>query len=184
MSKIGKQPIKITEGVTVQITDNKVVVSGPKGQLKQKIQPGIEVKITDGQIVILRKSEDKKTKALHGLTRSLIANMIEGVTNGFLKILEIKGTGYRANIEGDELKLKLGFSHPVIVKPPVGIKFEVKGNNVIKVFGIDRQLVGQVAASIRDIHKPEPYKGKGIRYKGEVVRRKQGKVVKAGFGGA
>lgn len=183
MSRIGKQPIKIPEGATAQVAEGQIVISGPKGQLKQKIQQGIEVKIADGKIVVLRKSEDKKNKALHGLTRSLIANMIEGVTNGFLKVLEIKGTGYRANIEEGKLKLRLGFSHPVIVEPPEGIKFEVEGNNIIKVFGIDRQLVGQVAASIRDVHKPEPYKGKGIRYKGETVRRKPGKVVKAGFGG-
>lgn len=183
MSRTGAKPIKIPEGVTAQIVEGQMVISGPKGQLKQRIYQGIEVKITEGQVVVTRRSEDKKNKALHGLTRSLIVNMVEGVTKGFLKVLQIKGTGYRANIEEGNLKLKLGFSHPVVVKPPEGIKLEVEGSNIVKVSGIDKQLVGQVAASIREIHKPEPYKGKGIRYKGEAVRRKAGKVVKTGFGG-
>ena len=183
MSRVGAKPIKIPEEVTAQIARGQIVISGPKGQLKQKIYQEIEVKISDGQIVITRKSEDKTPKSLHGLTRSLIANMIEGVTKGFLKVLQIEGTGYRTNIEGDSLKLKLGFSHPIVIKPPEGIKFEIEGNNIIKVFGIDKQLVGQVAARIRNVHKPDSYKGKGIRYKDEVVKRKAGKVVKTSFGG-
>lgn len=183
MSRIGRKPINIPENVTAKIAEGNVIVSGPKGQLKQKIEQGIDVKIGNSQISVSRRSDNKKSKALHGLIRSLIANMIDGVCKGFSKILEIRGTGYRAVIEDSKLKLRLGFSHPVIVKPPKGIKLEVEGKNIIKVFGIDKQLVGQVAANIRSIHKPEPYKGKGIRLKDERVRRKAGKVVKTGFGG-
>ena len=184
MSKIGKQPIKISEGVTVEIKDNQVVVSGPKGRLKQEIRPEIEVKKSGDQIWVSTKNKSKFSRSIHGLIRSLISNMIKGVTCGFEKTLELHGVGYRAFLEGENLKISVGFSHPVIIKQIKGVEYKVEGDNVIKVSGIDKQLVGQIAAKIRDIKKPDPYKGKGIRYQGELIKKKPGKAAKAEASGA
>jgi len=184
MSRIGKKPIPIPEGVTVEVKNGGVVVSGSKGSLTINFRPEIEILVDDKQILVKRKKENKLAKSLHGLTRTLIANAIEGVTNGFSKSLEVVGTGYRVSLEGETLVLTVGFSHLVKVSPPPGIKFEVEGNNKIKVFGIDKALVGQVAAQIRKIRPPDPYKGKGIRYEGEEVKLKPGKAGKAGAAGA
>jgi len=184
MSRIGKKPIQIPEGVNVEVKNGAVVVTGPKGSLTVNFRPEIEVLVEDKKILVKRKGENKLAKSLHGLTRTLIANAVEGVTNGFSKSLEVVGTGYRASLEGETLVLAVGFSHLVKVSPPPGIKFEVEGNNKIKVSGIDKALVGQVAAQIRKIRPPDPYKGKGIRYEGEEVKLKPGKAGKAGAAGA
>lgn len=181
MSRIGKKPIEVPKEVTVKIKNGIVVVSGPKGQLEQKIRQELNLSFKDNQLLVQRQSETKLAKSLHGLIRSLIVNMIEGVTNGFSKTLELQGTGYRVALEGEDLKISIGFSHPVIVKPLLGINFELEGNNIIKIIGADKQLVGQVAAEIRSIKKPDVYKGKGIRYLGEQVRKKPGKTAKAGI---
>jgi large subunit ribosomal protein L6 len=182
MSRIGQQPVTIPEQVKVISKGSKVVVKGPKGELEQKISKGIEVKIAGNQIKVERTKETKKVKSLHGLFRTLIFNMIKGVSQGFSKNLELHGTGYRASLEGGKLKILVGFSHPVFVEPPENIEFKVENNTLITVSGIDKQLVGQVAASIREIRKPEPYKGKGISYQGEKIKRKPGKAAKAGEG--
>lgn len=182
MSRVGKEPITIPEGVTVKSDDGRVFVEGPLGQLEQELPHPIKVEIKEGKIFVSRKREGKLAKSLHGLTRSLVANMIEGVTNGFSQTLELHGTGYRARLEGENLTLEVGFSHPVVVRPPEGIKFELRKEKEIKVWGIDKQLVGNTAARIRAIKKPEPYKGKGVRYRGEIVRRKPGKAAKVGAG--
>jgi large subunit ribosomal protein L6 len=182
MSRIGRQPITIPEDVKVVLEDKLVVTSGPKGDLTQIIRPEIEVKVKNNMVEVMRESEEKKVKALHGLTRTLIANMIIGVSKGWAKELELHGVGYRARVEGDKLILNLGFSHPVEMIPPGGIKISVVKNKII-VSGIDKVLVGQVAANIRSLKKPEPYKGKGIRYVGEKVRRKPGKAAQVGIGG-
>lgn len=183
MSRIGKQPIQIPEGVTVEIKDGQVKVRGPKGELNQEVRSEIKVEIKKDQVLVSRRTEDKLGRSLHGLTRTLIANMIKGVTDGWSKILKLVGTGYRAKLEGENLILSLGFSHPVEIKPVEGIKFEVKGNDTIIVMGIDKALVGQVAAGIRKKRPPEPYKGKGIRYEDEKVRRKPGKAAQIGATG-
>lgn len=186
MSRIGKQPISIPEGVTVEQDGAQLVVSGPKGTLKQTVRPEVKVALETGKVLISRKRDDKFSRSLHGLTRALIANLITGVTEGFSKTLKIVGTGYRAKIEGENLVLSVGFSHPVVIGPVEGIKFEVKGDETITISGIDKALVGQIAAKIRAIRPPEPYKGKGIRYEDEIVRKKPGKAGKvgaAGFGG-
>lgn len=180
MSRIGKKPIPIPAGVTVEVTTTEVVVSGPKGMLRQPLFPGIQVAVEDGQVWVRRLSDAKPQRAGHGLMRSLVANMIQGVTEGFRKELQIVGTGYRADLEGNDLVLHLGYSHPIRVTPPPGIRFEVAGkNDIVVVSGIDKVLVGQQAANIRALRKPEPYKGKGVRYLGEQVRRKAGKSGKA-----
>jgi len=188
MSRIGKQPVPIPAGVTVEIKDGEVVVTGPKGKLTQSIRPEIEVNLKDNQLFVSRKSDSKLARSLHGLTRSLIANMVKGVTDGWSKTLKLVGTGYRVKLEpsaaGEKLVLSVGFSHPVEVQPVEGIKFEVQGNDTIVISGIDKALVGQVAAKIRKIRPPEPYKGKGIRYEDEKVRRKPGKAAKTGVPGA
>jgi len=184
MSRIGKKPITIPEGVTVEVKSGGVVVAGSKGSLTVNFRPEIEILVDDKQILVKRKGENKLAKSLHGLTRTLIANAIEGVTSGFSKSLEVVGTGYRASLEGETLVLAVGFSHLAKVSPPPGIKFEVEEDNKIKVFGIDKALVGQVAAQIRKIRPPDPYKGKGIRYEGEEVKLKPGKAGKAGATGA
>ncbi len=176
MSRIGKKPIAIPDGVEVQIQDNIVKVKGPLGSLKRVFRPSMQLKQEDKQILVNRSSNSKLHRSLHGLTRTLIANMVEGVTSGFQKVLEIRGTGYRAQFKDDALVLQLGFSHPVIVKPPEGISLEAPALNRIVVKGTDKELVGQTAARIRAIRKPEPYKGKGIRYEGEWVRKKAGKT--------
>lgn len=180
MSRIGNAPIQIPVGVTVEGAGGKFVVNGSKGKLEVTIDPRIEVKIKDGQVVVSRKNEEKATKGMHGLTRALISNMINGVEKGWFKNLELVGVGFRAQAAGSNLSLNVGFSHPVEMNAPEGVTFEVTDNTKIKVSGIDKQLVGQIAAKVRDIKPPEPYKGKGIRYEGEYVRRKAGKAGKVG----
>lgn len=180
MSRIGRKPVEIAQGVQVDVKDSVVVVKGPKGELSQKISSDMKVKIEDGQLTIERPSDEKQHRALHGLTRSLIANMVKGVTEGFTKSLDINGVGYRAAKQGDKLVLTMGYSHPVEIEPLTGIEFEVPAPNKIVVKGNDKQAVGQMAAQIRAVREPEPYKGKGIKYSNEVIRRKAGKAGKAG----
>jgi large subunit ribosomal protein L6 len=175
MSRIGKQPIDLPAGVSVSIAPGRVMVNGPLGELTQQVPVRMQVDQEDSTIVVKRPTERGDDRALHGLTRTLIANMVEGVTQGFEKKLEIQGVGYRASKKGDDLEILVGYSHPVVVSPPENIEFDVPVPTQILVKGIDKQRVGQVAADIRAIRKPEPYKGKGIRYEGEVVRRKVGK---------
>ncbi len=176
MSRVGKKPILIPERVEIKIENQKVIIKGPKGELEREIRPEIRVELKEGKIFVLPKIETKKTKAFWGLTRALLANAIEGVTSGFEKKLQIEGLGFRASLEGDNLVLQVGFTHPVKLKTPEGIKFSVE-KNIITVSGINKELVGQVAAKIRKVKPPEPYKGKGIRYLGEVIRKKVGKKV-------
>jgi large subunit ribosomal protein L6 len=178
MSRIGKQPVAIPDGVTVEVSDGLVSVKGPGGELSQRVNPDMRVVVEGGEVRVERPSDEREHRALHGLTRSLIANMVEGVTKGYEKRLEIQGVGYRAALKGPDLELQVGFSHPVKVPPPAGIEFEVPAPNRIVVRGIDKQLVGETAAIIRKVRKPEPYKGKGIRYEGEYVRKKAGKAAK------
>ncbi len=179
MSRIGLKPIEIPNGVEVKVNDNNLVeVKGPKGSLSEQFDPKMDIKIEGNEITVNRPNELKKYKSLHGLTRTLIANMIEGVTNGYEKKLEIVGTGYRAQKQGKKLVLNLGYSHPIEMEDPEGIEVEVPAQTQIIVRGINKQLVGNYAAKIRDLRKPEPYKGKGIRYADEVVRRKVGKTGK------
>jgi large subunit ribosomal protein L6 len=175
MSRIGKKPIEIPDGVTVSVGPDRVTVNGPKGELSQAVNPAMKIDQTDGTLTVERPTNRGEHRALHGLTRSLIANMVEGVTNGFEKRLEIQGVGYRARLQGKALELALGYSHPVSVPAPEGIEFEVPQPTEVVVRGIDKQLVGEIAARIRKQRPPEPYKGKGIRYAGEHVRRKVGK---------
>jgi large subunit ribosomal protein L6 len=175
MSRIGRKPISLPEAVTVEIAPGQVAVKGPKGELEQQLSPEMKVEQADGTVTIQRPTDRGEHRALHGLTRSLIANMVEGVTNGFEKQLEIQGVGYRAQLKGKNLEMALGYSHPVTVEPPEGIEFVVPQPTEIVVKGIDKQLVGQVAADIRKRRPPEPYKGKGIRYRDEHVARKVGK---------
>jgi len=175
MSRIGRLPIAIPTGVDVTVTGSAVTVKGPKGELALTIASPIEVKIEDGQLLVTRPDDERESRSLHGLTRTLIANQIIGVTTGYSKGLEIVGTGYRVQAKGSSLEFALGFSHSITVDPPAGISFAVEGNNKLTVHGIDKQAVGEVAANIRKLRKPEPYKGKGVRYAGEVVRRKAGK---------
>lgn len=176
MSRIGKLPITVPEKVNVEVRDARVVVKGPKGELVQPVLDLVDVKLADGQLVVSRKNDERRSRAAHGLTRTLLSNMLEGVTKGFRKSLEIQGVGYRVAKAGENLNFTLGYSHPVTYKAPKGISFTVEGTTKIHVDGVDKQLVGQVAAEIRELRPPEPYKGKGIRYEGEVVRRKAGKA--------
>jgi large subunit ribosomal protein L6 len=177
VSRIGLQPISIPDGVEVNIDGTSVHVKGPKGELKQGFRPEISIKEDDGSLLLSRESDEPQVRALHGLTRALLNNMVVGTSEGFEKNLEVHGVGYRAELQDSTLILSVGFSHKVEVHPPDGIQFEVDTRaGTIKVTGIDKQLVGQVAADIRLVRKPEPYKGKGIRYKGEYVRRKAGKA--------
>lgn len=177
MSRIGKKPIEIPQGINVEISGTEVKVKGPKGELKQIVSPEIKVEVADGKVLVAPKTElSKKNKGLWGLYRALILNMIEGVNKGFEKKLEIEGVGFRASVAGDKLVLNLGFVNPVEIKKPDGIEFKVE-KNVISVSGIDKQLVGEMAAIIRKQKKAEPYKGKGIKYQGEKIRRKEGKKV-------
>ncbi|GAA4177616.1 50S ribosomal protein L6 [Gryllotalpicola koreensis] len=178
MSRIGRLPIDIPAGVDVKIDGAAVTVKGPKGELSLTVASPIEVKIEENQVLVTRPDDERNSRALHGLTRSLINNNIVGVTQGYSKSLEIVGTGYRVAQKGAAIEFALGFSHPVTVEAPAGITFAVEGNNKVTVTGIDKQLVGETAANVRKIKKPEPYKGKGIRYAGEVVRRKAGKAGK------
>jgi large subunit ribosomal protein L6 len=175
MSRIGKQPIEIPDGVNVAVDPGRVTVNGPLGELTQNVPARIKIEKEDGQLVVTRPTERGDDRALHGLTRSLVANMVEGVTNGFEKQLEIQGVGYRASLRGTALELNVGFSHPVVIDAPAGITFDVPTQTEIVVKGIDKQQVGEIAAEVRDVRPPEPYKGKGIRYRGEYVRRKVGK---------
>jgi large subunit ribosomal protein L6 len=175
MSRIGRKPIELPEAVTVEIAPGQVAVKGPKGELNQPLSVDMKVEQADSVVTVARPTDRGEHRALHGLTRSLIANMVEGVTNGFEKRLEIQGVGYRAALKGQNLEMALGYSHPVLIEPPEGIDFEVPQPTEIIVRGIDKQLVGQVAADIRKRRPPEPYKGKGIRYRDEHVARKVGK---------
>lgn len=176
MSRIGKQPVALPKGVEVAVDGANVRVKGPKGELSFDVHPDMAVAVEDGEIKVTRPSDQAKHKALHGLTRSLVSNMVEGVTSGFTRTLEIVGVGYRAEKKGNALGLSLGFSHPVQFDPPAGISIEVPNPTTVVVQGADKQMVGQVAAVIRGFRPPEPYKGKGIRYQGEQVRRKAGKT--------
>ena len=181
MSRIGKLPVALPAGVNVTVEADEVFVKGPKGEMRQRILADVvEVRLDDGKVVVARKGDAKQHRSAHGLTRTLIANMVEGVSKGFRKSLEITGVGYRVAKSGERLNLSLGYSHPVAFEPPAGVALSVEGQNKIHVDGIDKQVVGQVAADIRRLRKPEPYKGKGIRYEGEYVRKKLGKAGKAG----
>jgi len=175
MSRIGNTPIELPAGVSVSLSPGRVMVNGPLGELSQNVPQRISIEQRDGELVVTRPTERGEDRALHGLTRSLVANMVEGVTKGFEKTLEVHGVGYRAAMRGADLELNVGFSHPVVKKAPQGITFEVPQPTQILVKGIDKQHVGQVAAEVRAARPPEPYKGKGIRYAGEYVRRKVGK---------
>lgn len=180
MSRIGKQPISVPEEVTVAISDRTVTIKGPKGDLSYRHEKGIKVIHEDGELVVTRESDEKRHRALHGLTRVLLANMVEGVSKGFEKQLDLVGIGYTVEQKGPNVLLNLGYSHPIYFEAPPGIELEVTNKNTsVLVKGINKQLVGQVAAKIRSLRKPEPYKGKGIRYHNEVVRRKAGKTVGA-----
>jgi large subunit ribosomal protein L6 len=180
MSRIGRQPISVPPNVTITIDEgNRVVVKGPRGELNRQFPRTISFAREDGVITVTRPSDEGQQRALHGLSRTLLANMVAGVTSGFTRVLEVQGVGYRAQVQGSALQLALGFSHPVIISPPEGIRFTVEGPR-ITIEGIDKERVGQVAANIRKLRPPEPYKGKGIRYFGERVRRKAGKSGKVG----
>lgn len=176
MSRIGKMPITVPAGVTVTIENNFVIVKGPKGELSRQINKNMKLTLDNGVLTVERPSDEKEDRAMHGLSRTLINNMIIGVTQGFSKTLEINGVGYRATKQGQNINFTLGFSHPVVKEPPAGITFEVPAPNKIVVSGADKEVVGAVAAEIRTLRPPEPYKGKGIRYEGEFVRRKIGKA--------
>jgi large subunit ribosomal protein L6 len=180
MSRIGRLPVAIPSSVEVTIEGRHLTVKGPKGTLSRDLHPDIGVSREDGQIVVTRPTEQKTHKQLHGLTRTLVNNMVVGVTDGYRKGLEITGVGYRATKVGEKLQLNLGYSHPIEIDPPTGITFEVENPTRLAVVGIDKELVGQIAAQVRATRKPEPYKGKGVRYSGEYIRRKAGKAGKIG----
>lgn len=181
MSRIGKLPVSVPSGVDVKLDDGEILVKGPKGELRQRILADVvDVGVSDGRVVVERKGDAKRHRSAHGLTRTLIANMVEGVSKGFRKSLEISGVGYRVSKSGERLNLSLGFSHPVPFEAPKGVALSVEGQTKIHVDGIDKQAVGQVAADIRRLRPPEPYKAKGIRYEGERIRKKLGKAGKAG----
>lgn len=179
MSRIGKMPITVPAGVTVKIENNLVSVKGPKGELSRQIHPNMKITMKDGTITVERPDDERESRSLHGLSRTLINNMIVGVTDGFSKTLEIQGVGYRAALKGKNINFTLGFSHPVVEVPPAGITFAVPAANKIVISGADKELVGDVASKLRNLRPPEPYKGKGIRYEGEHVRRKVGKAAGA-----
>lgn len=176
MSRIGRKAITLPAGVTATLSEQKVVVKGPKGELKVELLPGISVQVNDGVLTVTRANEERQTRAFHGLIRSLVENAVIGVHEGFKKTLKLVGTGYRVALKGQGLSLSLGFSHPVEFAAIDGVKLTIEGNDTINIEGIDKQLIGQVAANIRKIRPPEPYKGKGVRYSDEVVRRKAGKT--------
>jgi len=180
MSRIGRLPITVPSGVDVTIDGRNLTVKGPKGSLSRALHPDMTVSREEGTLVVTRPTEQKMHKQLHGLTRTLVNNMVVGVTDGYRKGLEITGVGYRASKNGEKLQLNLGYSHPIEIDPPQGISFEVENPTRLAVIGIDKELVGQVAARVRATRKPEPYKGKGVRYAGEVIRRKAGKAGKIG----
>jgi large subunit ribosomal protein L6 len=176
MSRIGKKPVAVPAGVTVALDGQRLSVKGPRGELARTFHPAMQLAVGGGQVSVARPSDERLHKALHGLTRTLVANMVEGVTKGYVKVLEIQGVGYKAEAKPFGLQLALGFSHPVLYKAPTGIKLSVDNNVIVKVEGADKELVGQVAAELKNLRPPEPYKGKGIRFQGEVVRRKAGKT--------
>ena len=179
MSRIGRLPVEIPNGVQVDLKGSHVRVKGPKGELQRVFSPTVEIKMEDNHLVITRKSDDAFERALHGTTRALLANMVRGVSKGFESVLEVEGVGYRAEMEGKNLALYVGYSHPVKVEPPIGISFEVdQKTRQIKVMGFDKELVGQIAANVRNIRPPEPYHGKGLHYQGEHIRHKAGKAGK------
>lgn len=176
MSRIGKAPITVPSGVTVDVKGSDVAVKGPKGQMKLTLRPEVTIKQEDGALVVTRQSDDRMVRSLHGLSRTLVANMVKGVTDGFTRTLEVVGVGYRAQMDGKKLVMQLGYSHPVEIDPPAGLEIAVGKGNVITISGIDKQAVGDLAAFIRDKRPPEVYKGKGVKYQGEVIRRKAGKA--------
>jgi large subunit ribosomal protein L6 len=179
MSRIGKRPVPIPKGVTVALDGHRLTVKGPKGELGRTFHPEMTLVVEDGTVVVRRPSDEARHKALHGLTRTLVANMVDGVMKGFVKTLEIQGVGYKAEPKPFGVQLVVGFSHPVPYHAPQGVKISVENNVLVKIEGIDKELVGQVAAELRNVRPPEPYKGKGIRYVGEHVRRKAGKTAQA-----
>jgi large subunit ribosomal protein L6 len=176
VSRIGKRPVEIPNGVTVEVKENTVAVKGPKGELRRTLPQEMSVALENGTVAVTRPSDEKRHKALHGLSRTLVANMVEGVSKGFVKVLEIQGVGYKAEAKPYGVNLIVGFSHPVKYEAPKGIKISVENNTTVKIEGADKETVGQVAAELRSVRPPEPYKGKGIRYQGEQVRRKAGKT--------
>jgi large subunit ribosomal protein L6 len=176
MSRIGRKPVAVPKGVSVAVNGQQLSVKGPKGELKRTFHPEMQIALAGELVTVTRPSDEARHKALHGLTRTLIQNMVDGVNKGFSRILEIQGVGYKAESKSTGLQLALGFSHPVHYPAPPGIKFTVDNNTIVKIEGPDKELVGQVAAEIRSLRKPEPYKGKGVRYQGETVRRKAGKT--------
>ena len=176
MSRIGRKPVTVPKGVTLQLEGNSVAVKGPRGELRRSLHPDMQIALDKDQFTVARPSEEKRHKALHGLTRTLVQNMVEGVSKGFSKTLEIQGVGYKAETKPYGVNLIVGYSHPVKYEAPKGIKISVDNNTVVKIEGADKELVGQVAAELRAVRPPEPYKGKGIRYQGEHVRRKAGKT--------
>jgi large subunit ribosomal protein L6 len=176
MSRIGRKPVTVPKGVTLQLEGNSVAVKGPRGELRRSLHPDMQIALDKDQFTVARPSEEKRHKALHGLTRTLVQNMVEGVSKGFSKTLEIQGVGYKAEAKPYGVNLVVGYSHPVKYQAPKGIKISVDNNIVVKIEGADKELVGQVAAELRAVRPPEPYKGKGIRYQGEHVRRKAGKT--------
>lgn len=178
MSRVGKKPIEIPTGVTITLNNNTVIVKGPKGELTRTFNPDMEIKVEENVVTIARPSDVKEHRALHGTTRAVIANMVEGVSKGFERNLELIGVGYRAQKQGNKLVLNVGYSHPVEIEPETGLEIEVPANTKVIVKGTDKERVGALAANIRGVRPPEPYKGKGIRYEGEVVRRKEGKTGK------
>jgi len=178
MSRVGKKPIEIPNGVTVTVDGNNVTVKGPKGELSRSFNPRISINIEDNVITVTRPSDSKEDRTIHGTTRALLANMVEGVSKGYERTLELIGVGYRASKQGKKLVLNVGYSHPVEIEPEEGLDIEVPANTKVIVKGIDKERVGALAANIRDVRPPEPYKGKGIRYEGEYVRRKEGKTGK------
>ncbi len=178
MSRVGRKPVEIPAGVTVTLNGNTVTVKGPKGELTRTFHSDIEIKVEDNNVVVNRPSDEKLHRSLHGTTRAIIANMVEGVSKGFERNLELIGVGYRAQKQGKKLVLNVGYSHPVEIEPEEGIEIEVPANTKISIKGTDKERVGALAANIRDVRPPEPYKGKGIRYEGEQVRRKEGKTGK------
>jgi len=179
MSRIGRKPVPLPAGVTAQLEGRTLTVKGPKGETRRTFHPEMALAVEQQAVVVRRPSDETRHKALHGLTRTLVANMVEGVTKGFLKALEIQGVGYKAEVTKEGVKLVVGFSHPVLYAAPPGIKITVENNVNVKIEGVDKELVGQVAAELRNVRPPEPYKGKGVRYAGEQVRRKAGKTAQA-----